>query len=407
MVPMLLSDDLLAAPPPASRPGVPRRLLRVLVALLASVLALVCGAVLLGAHLPAIPVVGQVGSVLAGDLPVHVALLAVAGLVLAVVALRAGLVRWGRVLTAATAVCVLAALTVVGFQVAAAARAGADVPWRGVLTEIGPPAAQPDETTTYARPGGTALDVDVYLPPADARGAAPAVVLAHGGGYRTGDKADLGGTGRWLAERGVAVFAIDHRLATPTAPTWDQAPQDVVCALSWVQDHAGRYGVDPTRVSLGGMSAGGALALGAAYRLETGAITSSCGRTPAPPASVVGFYPATDVVQSWEDDVDTSREAAEWFTGGTPQEHPERYAEVSPSACIRPGLPPTLLVVGDRDTGTRPEAVTAFGAALADSGNDATVEVLPFAVHAFDLVDGSITTQTGRQVLLDFLLQKS
>ncbi|MGR7027470.1 alpha/beta hydrolase [Geodermatophilus sp. URMC 62] len=401
---MSLSDALVDPPLPASRSGPPRRLLPALVALLASALAVVCGAVLLGAYLPAVPVVGPIGSVLAGDLPVHVALLAVAGLVLALVALRAGLVRWGRVLTAATVVCVLAALTVVGVQVSAAARAGADVPWRGVLTQIGTPAAQPDETTTYARPGGTALDVDVYLPPADVRGATPAVVLVHGGGYRSGDRADLGGTGRWLAEHGVAVFAVDHRLATPTTPTWDRAPQDVVCALAWVQDDAARYGVDPTRVSLGGMSAGGALALGAAYRLEAGTIASSCGRTPAPPASVVGFYPVTDVVRSWEDDVDSSREAAEWFTGGTPEDHPERYAAVSPSTAVRPGLPPTLLVVGAHDLGTRPEVVTAFAAALTARGNDVTVEVLPFAVHAFDAVDGSIATQTARQVLLDFLL---
>ena len=79
---------------------------------------------------------------------------------------------------------------------------------------------------------------------------------------------------------------------------------------------------------------------------------------------------------------------------------------MSPSTHVRPGLPPTLLVVGDRDTGTRPGTVTAFGTDLAYSGNDATVEVLPFAVHAFDYVDGSISTATARQVLLDFLREQ-
>jgi acetyl esterase/lipase len=401
-MPVLVHDD--TVPVPATpRPGPLPRLLRGLAALLASVLALLCGAVLLGAYVPAIPELGMIGPPLAGDYPVHVALAAIAALVLALGVQRAGLVRWGLVLVAGTVACVLAALTILGLQVGTAARADAEVPWRPVFTELGVPAVEADETTTYAAPGGTALDVDVYLPPADARGAAPAVVLAHGGGYRTFDKSDLAGTGRWLAERGVAVLAVDYRLATATTPTWDRAPQDVVCALGWARDNAARLGVDPSRVSLGGMSAGGALALGAAYRLQEGTISSSCGPTPAPPASVVGFYPATDVVQSWHDDADSSREAAEWFTGGTPQEHPERYAEVSPSTHVRPGLPPTLLVVGDRDTGTRPEAVTAFGAALADDGNDATVVVLPFAVHAFDFVDGSISTATGRQVLLDFL----
>ena len=402
---MLVHNDAVTVPV-TLRPGALIRLLRVFAALLAALLALFCGGVLLGAFVPAIPKLGLIGPAVAGQYPVHVALVAVTALVLALGVRRTGLRRWGRALIAAMVACVLAALTIVGFQVTAAARVGAEVPWRPVFTELGIPAVGVDETTTYARPGGTALDVDVYLPPVADRGNAAAIVLAHAGGYRTYDRSDLAGTGRWLADRGVAVLAVDYRLATASAPTWDQAPQDLVCALGWVRDNAARLGVDPSRVSLGGMSAGGALALAAAYRLQEGTIASSCGPTPAPPTSVVGFYPATDVVQSWEDDTDSSREAAEWFTGGTPEQYPERYAEVSPSAHVHAGLPPTLLVVGDHDTATRTGTVTAFGTELADSGNDATVEVLPFAVHAFDYVDGSISTATARQVLLDFLREQ-
>src|SRR4051794_3029789 len=189
------------------RPHVLLRLLRVLVALGASLLALFCSAVLLGAYVPAIPKIGLLGPVLVGDYPVHVALLASAGLVLGVVAWRAGLARVGRALTALTAVCVGAALVIVGAQVRSAVRAGADISASSVLTELGYPAVRPDATVTYARPEGAALDVDVYLPPGAGRGSAPAVVLAHAGGFHTFDKSDLGGPGRWLADPGVAVFA--------------------------------------------------------------------------------------------------------------------------------------------------------------------------------------------------------
>src|SRR3954469_5609866 len=90
-------------PPGRRRPHLLLRLLRVLVALGASLLALFCSAVLLGAYVPAIPGIGVLGPVLAGDYPVHVALLASAGLVLALVARRAGLARAGRALTVLTA----------------------------------------------------------------------------------------------------------------------------------------------------------------------------------------------------------------------------------------------------------------------------------------------------------------
>jgi acetyl esterase/lipase len=404
----MLATTAAGAAPPSSSPRALFRLLRLSLALGASVLAVFCTAVLLGAYVPGLPKIGLLGPVLAGQYPLHVVLIAGVGLLLALLARRSGLVRWGRVLTAVTAACVAAALVILSVQVGSAARAGTDISWSSPITEPGYPAVSPDQTVTYARPGGAALDVDVYLPPAEARGGTPAIVLAHAGGFRTFDKSDLRGTGRWLAEHGVAAFAVDYRLATASTPTWDEAPQDLVCALAWVQDDAARFGVDPARVSLGGMSAGGTLAMSAAYRLVDGTIGSSCGRNPAPPASVVGFYPASDLVQNWEDDVLGTREAAEWFTGGTPQQQPERYAEVSPISHVRPGLPPTLLVTGGRDPSpARPAAVAAFGRALVDSGNRAVVRVLPFAPHAFDDAYGSLTSQASRAILLDFLRHSS
>ncbi|MER6617742.1 hypothetical protein [Streptomyces xantholiticus] len=93
--------------------------------------------------------------------------------------------------------------------------------------------------------------------------------------------------------------------------------------------------------------------------------------TPKSPASVVGFYPGTDVSQMWKDDVAGTREAAEMFTGGTPEQYPDRYREVSPTSDIRPGLPRTLLVVGDRDRSARPETITDFGDARGVPGGSA------------------------------------
>lgn len=376
-----------------------------IVAVVGSFLAALVAVVLVGAYVPAIPKVGVIGPVLGGQYLFHLAGLAVVGLVLAVVARRAGLVRWGRVIVVVAGVATAGAVVIGAVQFRGAQRVGADVSWADVATELAYPATTPDETTTYASPDGSDLDVDVYLPDDEAGdGTVPAVVMAHAGGFRTFDKSDLRGTARWLADHGVAAFAIDYRLATPLAPTWDQAPQDLVCALGWVREHADQYGVDTSRVSLAGFSAGGTLALGAGYRLQNGTIASSCGPTPEPPDAVVGFYPGTDVEQMWDDDVAGSREAADEFTGGTPKDYPDRYREVSPTSDVRDGLPRTLLVVGDRDRSARPETVAAFADVLRGHDVDTRLEVLPFAEHAFDDAYGSLLAQTSRQILLDFLL---
>ncbi|WP_327678516.1 alpha/beta hydrolase [Kitasatospora sp. NBC_00458] len=386
-------------------PAVPRWLRRavlVTVVLFASLLTFPAAVIMLGAYLPAIPKAGIIGPVLGGQYPFHVALLGLAGAALGVVAHRGGLLRRGRTVTAAAALSTVAALVIGGIQYADARRAGADVSFGEVFGELAYPDAAPDATEPYATADGEELRADVYLP-ARHDGRAPAVVLAHAGGFHTFDKADLRGTGRWLADRGVAVFAVDYRLARPDRPTWDKAPQDLLTALRWVQDRADAYGLDPDRISLGGMSAGGTLAVNAAYRLQNGTIVSANGPTPRPPASVVGFYPGVDVTGMWQRDVAGSRAAAELYTGGTPGRYPDRYREVSPSAEVRAGLPPTLLVVGDRDRSARPEDVRALGGALRAAGVPTTVRELPFAEHAFDDAYGSLTSQTGRRVLLDFL----
>ncbi|MGW4898641.1 alpha/beta hydrolase [Kitasatospora sp. NPDC004240] len=382
----------------------PVRALRLTVALIGSLLAFLTAAIMLGAYIPSIPKAGVIGPVIGGQYPFHTAALALLGTALGVLAWRRGLVRWGRTLTAVTALSAAAALVVGGVQFADARREGVRVSFGDVLTELAYPDVRPDATATYATRGAEALEADLYLPGGRGTGRAPAVVLAHAGGFHTFDRGDLRGTGRWLADRGVAVIAVDYRLAAPGRPTWDQAPQDLATALGWVREHADEYGIDPSRVSLGGMSAGGTLALNTAYRLRNGTLPAPGGSAPQPPYSVVGFYPGTDVTDMWNHDVAGTREAAELFTGGTPQQYPDRYRSVSPVEDVRRGLPRTLLVVGDRDRSALPGSVRDLAARLRAVDVDTTVKVLPFAEHAFDDAYGSLTSQTSRQVLLDFLL---
>ncbi|MFF4759826.1 alpha/beta hydrolase [Streptomyces sp. NPDC001292] len=388
-----------------ARPGPVRRTLRLALAVFASFLAFLIGAIMLGAYIPAIPKAGIIGPVLGGQYPFHMALFGLLGLALGVLVRRWGLVRWGQALAAVTALSTGAALGG-AVQFTAAQKEGTDVSFGDIFTQLAYPGVAPDASPTYAVRDGEHLKADIYLPKGARGGTAdkvPAIVLAHAGGFHTFDESDLRGTGRWLADHGIAAIAVDYRLATPDRPTWDKAPQDLVTVLQWVEDHADRYGIDVDRISMGGMSAGGTLAMDTAYRLQKGTLKATDGRTPKPPASVVGFYPGTGVTDMWRRDVGGSREAAELFTGGAPEQYPDRYREVSPTAQVTEGLQRTLLVVGDRDRSAPPRTVKDLGAALRAKGVDTTVKELPFAEHAFDDAYWSITSQTSRYILRDFL----
>lgn len=113
--------------------------------------------------------------------------------------------------------------------------------------------------------------VDVYLPtvptvpavasPGSQGGAAPVLLMVHGGAWSMGDKA-YGRVveekvARWVP-RGWVVVSANYRLL-PAADVLQQA-QDVASALAFVQRSAAQWGADASRVVLMGHSAGAHLA---------------------------------------------------------------------------------------------------------------------------------------------------
>lgn len=105
---------------------------------------------------------------------------------------------------------------------------------------------------------GAAVTVRLYAPAAMAR-PLPCHVYFHGGSFWLGTLDHFDSLCRGLAnEAGCIVAAVDYRLAPEHKfPT---APEDCYAALSWVVAHAAELGVDASRVSVGGVSAGGNLA---------------------------------------------------------------------------------------------------------------------------------------------------
>ena len=100
--------------------------------------------------------------------------------------------------------------------------------------------------------------------PAPSAHPAPVVVLFHGGAFVGGDKHPCAPelVAR-LNRQGVALACANYRLAprvTYPAPMLDGAR-----AVQWLRAHAADYGLDPSRVAVMGISAGGGIALWVAF----------------------------------------------------------------------------------------------------------------------------------------------
>lgn len=101
------------------------------------------------------------------------------------------------------------------------------------------------------------FDVRIYRP-VDGGEPLGCLVWIHGGGFVIGDLETADSTCRVLAnEAGICVASVDYHLA-PEHP-YPAAIDDVVSALGWVVDNAEVLGIDPSRLAVGGDSAGGNL----------------------------------------------------------------------------------------------------------------------------------------------------
>lgn len=107
-------------------------------------------------------------------------------------------------------------------------------------------------------PGGP-LRVRIYTPRDAAARPRPLLVYFHGGGMSVGSLEQYDPLVQRLSQRsGVIVVSVDYRL---TPENRFPAPvEDAYAALQWTHDNAAEIGGDPTRLAIGGDSAGGNLA---------------------------------------------------------------------------------------------------------------------------------------------------
>ncbi|MEU6237023.1 alpha/beta hydrolase [Kitasatospora sp. NPDC047058] len=220
-------------------------------------------------------------------------------------------------------------------------------------------------------PGGDlALRLYRPAPPADAPGgpadrALPGLLYLFGGGWTLGSPDTSDAICRRLTNAvGCVTASVGYRLA-PEHP-FPAAVHDCHAAARWLAAHAGRLGIDPDRLAVGGDSAGGNLA----------AALTLLARDEGGPAlrHQLLVYPNTDhradtgSLREHDDPLLFNRRSVAWYWGHyladpADGDHPHASPLRAPSLA---GLPPATVITAEydplRDEGERyAEALRAAG----------------------------------------------
>jgi acetyl esterase/lipase len=210
-----------------------------------------------------------------------------------------------------------------------------------------------------------------------------ALLWIHGGGLVMGSPAQddrlCAATAR---ELGIVVVAVEYRLAP--RHVFPAALDDCAAGWAWLQEAASWLGVDPTRVAVGGQSAGGGLAASLVQRLH-----DSGG--PQPAAQWL-FCPMLDDRTAARRELDgvghrvwnNRLNAFGWgsYLGVAPGASSVAPYAVPARRSDLGGLPPAWIGVGDIDLFHDEDQ--EYASRLRAAGIDTTVEVVAGAPHGFE-----------------------
>ncbi|SDL97294.1 Acetyl esterase/lipase [Catalinimonas alkaloidigena] len=190
--------------------------------------------------------------------------------------------------------------------------------------------------------GDRQLHADIFHPKKTAAGPYPAVLLIHGGGWRSGSKFNLIPMAQQLAAAGYVTLAVEYRLALEAL--YPASLVDIKAAIRWLRAHAREYHVDPEKIAVLGCSSGAQ-------------VVTLIGTTPSDPQFEGGAYPdqSSDVqaivnidgVVSFihpEAEAEVKGNSASTWLGARYEENPTLWTAASPLEHVSAQTPPILFV---------------------------------------------------------------
>jgi pectinesterase len=208
------------------------------------------------------------------------------------------------------------------------------------------PSVSEQRNVTFASIGDRNLQLDAFFPKKKRKKPRTAILIIHGGGWRTGNRAQHIPLAQHLATLGYVCFTPEYRLSTEAL--FPAAVHDLKAAIRWMRANAKTYNIDTNRIATLGFSAGGQLS----------ALLSNTGDNPTLEGTVgtLGHSSKINAIvdidgilafihpESGEGDDTRNTSAATYWFGFTKTENPDLWRQGSALTYISEKTPPTLFI---------------------------------------------------------------
>ena len=199
-----------------------------------------------------------------------------------------------------------------------------------VVTEI--------KEVVYQKDQNRALHFDAFFNSKQKKN--PALIMIHGGGWRSGNKNQMHDMAREIAPKGYSCFAIEYRLSLEAK--YPQGIIDVKNAIKFIKDNAGKFNVDPNKIAVLGCSSGGQMA---ALIGTTNEILDFEDKTfKSKSSSKVQAIIDIDGVLAFKHPESSEGDMASFWLGGTCAEKPENWKNAAALNHTGKSTPPILFI---------------------------------------------------------------
>lgn len=199
---------------------------------------------------------------------------------------------------------------------------------------------------TYSNIGQRKLKLDIFCPVIKSKIPAIAVIIIHGGGWRSGNRAQHYPLAQQLADLGYVCFTPEYRLSTEAL--FPAGIFDIKAAIRWVRKNAEVYNINPACIVAMGFSAGGEMAafMGTTGNMPLFEGTNGNGEIVSAVNAVVDIDGTLSFVHPDGHEGDDSKRisaATNWF-GYSKKDNLKLWEAASPLSYVNSSTPPTLFL---------------------------------------------------------------